>query len=110
MDGTLYNNTDDAIASWVATINVQGDCFINNAWTGTVEIHQHVGTDKEKTQTLDLRDYNLADVKLDYLYDGDLLIPLQKGDRIVYYPFEKRRANGGSARRAHHGNDFLLLE
>ena len=88
VDGTLVNNSDDTVASWEATINIEGDCFINNAWVGTVEIHQYVGTDYEKTQTLDLRSYDLGDVELDYLYDGDLLIPLAKGDRIVYHPSE----------------------
>ena len=89
VDGTLVNNSDDAISSWGATINIEGDCFINNAWVGTVEIHQFVGTENEKTQTLDLRDYDLASVELEHLYDGDLLIPLTKGDRIVYYPSAK---------------------
>lgn len=89
VDGTLVNNSDDAISSWGATINIEGDCFINNAWVGTVEIHQFVGTEREKTQTLDLRSYDLASIELEHLYDGDLLIPLAKGDRIVYYPSAK---------------------
>ena len=88
VDGTLVNDSDDTVASWEATINIGEDCFINNAWVGTVEIHQFVGTDNEATQTLDLRDYDLEDVKLAYLYDGDLLIPLAKGDYIVYHPSE----------------------
>ena len=89
VDGTFVNNSDDTVSSWKATINVEGDCFVNNAWTGTVEIHQYAGTENERVQTLDLRSYSLEDVKLDYLYDGDLLIPLVKGDCIVYYPSEK---------------------
>ena len=56
-------------------IGIQEDCFINNAWCGTVEIHQFVGTDRESSQTLDLRDYKEEDVTLKHLYDGDLLIP-----------------------------------
>lgn len=86
IDGTLVNNSDDMVSSWQAVINIEGDCFINNAWVGTVEIHQFVGTDSEKVQTLDLRDYNLDDVELEYRYDGDLLIPLKAGDFIVYHP------------------------
>ena len=89
VDGTLFNNSNDEIASWQATINVEGYCLINNAWTGTVEIHQFVGTASEKTQTLDLRNYDLGEIELEYLYDGDLLIPLSAGDRIVYYPSQK---------------------
>ena len=86
VDGTLVNNADDTVASWNLTINIEHDCFINNAWTGTVEIHQFVGTDKEAEQTLDLRDCSPEDLKLAYLYDGDLLIPLVKGDYLVYHP------------------------
>ena len=88
VDGTLVNNADDTVASWNLTINIEHDCFINNAWTGTVEIHQFVGTDKEVEQTLDLRDCSPEDLKLAYLYDGDLLIPLVKGDYLVYHPSE----------------------
>lgn len=88
VDGTFVNDSDDTVASWEATINIGEDCFINNAWVGTVEIHQFVGTDNEATQTLNLRDYDLEEVKLAYLYDGDLLIPLAKGDYIVYHPSE----------------------
>ena len=88
VDGTLVNNSDDVVASWEATINIQDDCFINNAWVGTVEIHQYVGTEKEAVQTIDLRNYELDDIELDYLYDGDLLIPLAKGDLIIYHPSE----------------------
>ena len=89
IDGTLTNDSDETVTSWKAAINIEGDCFINNAWTGTVEIHQYVGTKKEATQTLDLRSYDLEDVELDYLYDGDLLIPLEKGDYVIYNPSEK---------------------
>lgn len=86
VDGVFVNNSDDTVSSWEATMTMEQDCFINNAWVGTVEIHQYVGTEHETTQTLDLRSYDLAEVKLDYLYDGDLLIPLSKGDYIVYHP------------------------
>lgn len=89
VDGTLFNNSEDAVASWEMTINITHDCFVNNAWVGTVEIHQFVGTEREAVQTLDLRSYNLEDIELTYLYDGDLLIPLQAGDFIVYHPNAK---------------------
>ncbi len=86
VDGTLVNNSADTLASWEMTINIQNDCFINNAWVGTVEIHQSAGTNKEVTQTLDLRNYDINNIALDYLFDGDLLIPLSKGDYLVYHP------------------------
>ena len=89
IDGVFYNHSKENIVSWKMTIKINGDCFINNAWCGTMEIHQNVGTEGEKVQTLDLRNYKLEDVELEYLYDGDLLIPLKKGDYLVYYPSEK---------------------
>ena len=89
IDGTVFNSSPEAISSWKMTLRIKGDCFINNAWCGTVEIHQFTGTDKEAVQTLDLRDYDLEKVKLEHLFDGDLLIPLQKGDYLVYYPSER---------------------
>ena len=85
-DGVLRNNAHHDITEWKMTIKIKGDCFINNSWCGTMEIHQHNRKENEKVQTLDLRDYDLKEVKLDYLYDGDLLIPLERGDYLVYYP------------------------
>ncbi len=89
IDGVLTNNSRDQISNWTIKIDISDDCFINNAWCGVVEIHQYVGTKKEKVQVLDLRNYNLDKVELEYYYDGDLLIPLQKGDYIIYIPSEK---------------------
>ena len=86
IDGTLYNNSGDNIREWGLQINIAGDCFINQAWTGEMEIHQYVGTDREKTQRLNLQNYQLEDVELEYRYDGDLLIPLQQGDYLIYHP------------------------
>ena len=85
-DATLYNRSSYEISEWMLRIDIKDDCFINNAWCGTMEIHQYTGTDKEQVQTLDLRAYDRKEVKLDYLYDGDLLIPLVKGDYLIYYP------------------------
>jgi len=86
IDEVLHNNYVLDVSDWSLRIDIQHDCFINQAWTGEVEIHQQVGTDKEKVQRLNLQKYKLEDVKLDYRYDGDLLIPLQKGDYVIYYP------------------------
>ena len=88
IDQTLYNNSGDSIRDWGLRINIAGDCFINQAWTGEVEIHQFVGSDQEQVQRINLQDYALDDVKLAYRYDGDLLIPLQKGDYLIYFPNE----------------------
>lgn len=85
MDVNFVNNSRYQIADWKMRVNIEDDCFLNQAWCGTVEIHQHVNGDA-KVQTLDLRNFMLEDITLDYLYDGDLLIPLSKGDYVIYYP------------------------
>ena len=89
IDGNLINNSNDTINDWSLRINIKEDCFVNNAWCGTMEIHQYVGTEEEKTQLLDLRNYELDDIELAYFYDGDLLIPLRSGDYIIYTPSTK---------------------
>ncbi len=88
MDVNMVNKSKYEIKDWQMRVDIQDDCLINQAWCGTVEIHQNVNGDS-KVQTLDLRNYKLEDVTLDYLYDGDLLIPLYKGDYVIYYPSEK---------------------
>lgn len=67
-------------------IDITQDMFINNAWCGTFKIHQNVAAN-EIVQTVDLRKYNIDELKIDYIIaDPDLLIPLQKGDYIIYHP------------------------
>ncbi|MCR4675143.1 MAG: response regulator [Lachnospiraceae bacterium] len=89
-DGTLYNNSSNPIDSWMLYIYIHDDCYINQFWTGTVEIHQHVGSSDEVVQTLNLANYTEDELKLDYVMDAsDLLIPLSEGDYIVYIPSEK---------------------
>lgn len=85
-DGAFNNKAVDAISSWQLTLRFHGDCFLNNAWCGLVEIHQGVASGQEKVQTLDLRHCDRAEVELDTLADNDLLIPLKEGDYLVYYP------------------------
>lgn len=86
IDGTLRNESRDTVKDWELRINIAGDCYINQAWNGEVEIHQYSGTDREVVQRMNLQNYQLEDVTFDYRYDGDLLIPLQQGDYVIYYP------------------------
>jgi hypothetical protein len=86
IDGTLRNGSGDTLQDWELRINITGDCYINQAWNGEVEIHQFVGTDREKVQRMNLQNYRLEDVTFENRYDGDLLIPLQRGDYVIYYP------------------------
>ncbi|MCR4745948.1 MAG: HD-GYP domain-containing protein, partial [Lachnospiraceae bacterium] len=58
----------------------------NNSWCGKMEIHQFVDGE-ENIQTIDLRDYEEKDVTLKHFMAGqDLLIPLTKGDYLIYHP------------------------
>ena len=85
-DGTLRNQSGNTVDDWELRINITGNCYINQAWNGEVEIHQYVGTDEETVQRMNLQDYDLDEVTFDYRYDGDLLIPLREGDYVIYYP------------------------
>ena len=98
IDGTLRNQSGDTIQDWELRINIAGDCYINQAWNGEVEVHQFTGTDRERVQRMNLQNYRLEDVTFEYRYDGDLLIPLQQGDYVIYYPstrFSEMPVNGG---------------
>lgn len=84
--GYLSNNSALRVSDWKLRINIHETCYINNAWCGVLEIHQKT-EDGEKVQTLDLRDFSVDDVTLDYIQDGpDTLIILTDGDYIIYHP------------------------
>ena len=87
IDCTLYNNASILVDTWTMRINIKDNCYVNKAWNGTLEIHQYVGTAKEKVQTLNLLQCAAEDVKLECTVDrGDIMIPLQPGDYIIYLP------------------------
>lgn len=90
MEGAFVNNSSYEINDWTMRIDITDDCMFNQFWCGTVEIHQHVNT-SEKVQTLDLRNCSPEEVELDYIFEGDLLIPLSEGDYLIYYPSSKER-------------------
>ena len=85
-EATITNSSASLLHDWQLRIDIKSDCYINNAWNGTIEIHQNVDG-VEKVQELSLQNYKESDLKLDYYLCGqDLLIPLSKGDYIVYLP------------------------
>lgn len=85
-DAMVVNNTGHEMKSWVMKINILTDCFINQFWNGEVEIHQSVNS-SEKVQRVNLAKIKKSALKVDYILDeSDLLIPLQKGDYVLYYP------------------------
>ena len=89
-DVTVSNYTPYAITDWLLRINITDECYLNQGWNGTVEIHQYVGTEKETVQTLDLHEFSFDfdDVALDYTGKdkNNLMIRLCAGDYLVYHP------------------------
>ena len=85
-EASLENTTSYKITEWHFTYTAKQNCYINNAWCGTIEIHQF-RDGEELVQTLDLRNYSVDSISIDYKMDGqDLLIPLNVDDYIVYHP------------------------
>lgn len=86
-DGILTNYYDAAeVSTWTMRLDINCNCYINQSWCGTAEIHQHVnGVDV--VQTLDLRDLNEDEIELNYCDVGDIILfPLKPGDYIIYHP------------------------
>ena len=85
-EATITNGSGDTLSDWTLTQNFTEDGFVNNAWCGTLEIHQLSGGG-EKVQTLDLRNCDRSSVTLDYHISGtDILIDITPGSCIVYHP------------------------
>lgn len=110
-DLTVENYNVNELKTWSVVFTADTLSYLNNAWCGKVEVHQHAGTNKEYVQVLDLR--SSPAVKLDTRKDSDdLMITLEPGDYFVYKPdtisFEVplRGASGGSAGRVNSG--FIL--
>lgn len=93
-DMNLTNKSVFPISEWKIRIAINDSCFLSMAWFGTVEIHQKA-KDGFNVQTLDLRFCDESEVYLNHLTsDSEMLIsetiiPLQKGDYIIYYPSKK---------------------
>lgn len=83
---TVSNGSKSIVKNWQLRLDIQQDCYINNAWCGEVEIHQ-LRNGSEKSQRLDLRNCSSGDIELEHIFSaGDILISLQPGDYIIYYP------------------------
>ena len=82
---TVSNGSKSIVKNWQLRLDIQQDCYINNAWCGEVEIHQ-LRNGSEKSQRLDLRNCSSGDIELEHTVSaGDILISLQPGDYIVYH-------------------------
>lgn len=86
-DVSVINRMDIQVDDWSLRLDIPGDCYINQAWCGQTEIHQFVDG-VEIIQTVDLRAiHDFSQLELKYIEgDSDLLIPLKKGDFIIYKP------------------------
>ena len=85
-EGVITNSGKYDMSDWSLRINIEDDMYLNNAWCGQIEVHQMNG-DAEIIQTVDLRDYDEKEILLEHIMaDGDLMIPLHKGDYLIYLP------------------------
>lgn len=81
---TINNISDYRINKWDIVYDVPCDMYLDKAWNGTVEIHQYGNTNVDTIATKDLPgvDTSLNVIEFEELY----LIPLKKGDKIIYHP------------------------
>jgi len=85
-EGIFTNSDSIKVSDWTMRLDINGDCYLNSAWCGIVEIHQNIDG-VETVQTLDLRNFDKSEVILTSYEDGDItLFPLTKGDYLIYYP------------------------
>lgn len=88
-DCAVENMNSAVISDWKLKISISEECYINNSWCGTVEIHQQQADGSVLVQELDLRDYRKDEIALEHFYvAADLYIPLKNGDFIEYNPSE----------------------
>ena len=86
-DFQIENNSGDEISDFTFSLTLDKGIFLESAWNGALEIHQNVSANEVVSTIPDLREYNADDYSIDtVIIDGEVLIPLQPGDYIVYYP------------------------
>ena len=81
---TISNISDERVNKWDIVYEAPCDMYFDKAWNGTVEIHQYNDTNVDTINTKDLPgvETSLNVIQLEELY----LIPLKKGDKIIYHP------------------------
>ena len=99
-EATVSNGSPYSLSDWTLRFAFSSDGFLNNAWCGTVELHQLIGG-AEQSQTLDLRNCDRSTLTLDHHISGsDLMLTLTPGSSLVYHPSagdsELPIASGGS--------------
>lgn len=83
---TLANTSKATITDWELELEMPELLWLNNAWNGTLEIHQNVDGEV-RTQEFDLQEYTQTEITLDYFVDhSGLMVPLNPGDSFTYHP------------------------
>ena len=83
---TIANNSPYRINKWEVVYEASCDMYFDKAWNGTVEIHQYGDTNVETISTEELPE---AAGSLNVCQFEELhVVPLQKGDKIIYHPAE----------------------
>ena len=83
----VTNNAHTYVDDWNVRINITENCYLNNGWCGTFEVHQFADNGEELIQTLDLRNFDENEITINHHMGGqDLLIPLYPGDYYIYHP------------------------
>ncbi|MCR4694353.1 MAG: HD-GYP domain-containing protein [Pseudobutyrivibrio sp.] len=89
VDFSIGNYSKGNVKHWGMRIDIPGKMYLNNFWNGIVEIHQFQGS-KENIQTIDFRDISQDDIELRQITgDENIMIELNIGDYLVYYPSEE---------------------
>lgn len=80
----IENVSDFRINKWDIRYEVPCDMYLDKAWNGMMEIHQFGG---KNVDTISTTDMPIADTPIVYNEVTELyLIPLKKGDTIIYRP------------------------
>ncbi len=91
MDASIENLGRGSVTEWMLRVEAPDDYYLNNAWNGTVEVHQF-RNGAENVQTLNLLNAKYKDITLSALeIEGDILIEQKTGDYIIYHPNENEK-------------------
>jgi putative nucleotidyltransferase with HDIG domain len=89
-EATIKNLSVNELSKWTAKFVINSNCYINQAWCGSVEIHQFRNGEELIATIKDLRvaEEALEASTLDYIIDstGTWLIDMEPGDYCIYYP------------------------
>ena len=89
-EATIKNLSVNKLSEWKAKFIINSNCYINQAWCGSVEIHQFRNGEELVATIKDLRvaEEELKASTLVYIIDstGTWLIDMEPGDYCIYYP------------------------